>query len=167
MTKTANLATKGGDFLALTDADWTGSFDLKFFAAVRMVRLAWPHLKAARGGIVNIAGVAGRAGDAESAAGGALNAPLADRGVADGVRVNAINPGTIETDRYKARLERYQAAHKVSADEAAAGMRANEGVARFGKPEEVGALVAMIASRPLDFLHGAVIDFDGGRTRGL
>jgi 3-oxoacyl-[acyl-carrier protein] reductase len=167
-------ATKGGDFLSLTDADWTDSFDLKFFAAVRMARLAWPHLKAARGGIINIAGVAGRTGAAESAAVGAVNAALAlvtkalaDRGVADGIRVNAVNPGTIETDRYTARIERYRSAHNVSAEQAAAAMRADEKVARFGKPEEVGALVAMIASRPLDFLHGAIIDFDGGKTRGL
>ena len=167
-------ATKGGDFLNLTDADWTDSFGLKFFTTVRMSRVAWPHLKAARGGIVNIAGVAGRTGASDFIAVGAVNAALAlvtkalaDRGVADGVRVNAINPGTIATDRLTARLERLSAAHKVSKDEALKMLVADERVERVGKPEEVGALVAMIASRPLDFLQGAVIDFDGGKTRGL
>jgi NAD(P)-dependent dehydrogenase (short-subunit alcohol dehydrogenase family) len=167
-------ATKGGDFLTLSDADWTDSFDLKFFAYVRMARVAWPHLKASRGGIINIAGVAGRTGAADFAAVGTVNAALAlltkalaDRGVADGVRVNAINPGTIATDRLTVRLERASAAHKVSKDEALKMLLADERVERVGQPEEVGALVATIAGRPLDFLQGAVIDFDGGKTRGV
>src|SRR5512146_745863 len=40
-------ATKRGDFLALTDADWQDGFALKFFAHMRLVRVAWPLLKAA------------------------------------------------------------------------------------------------------------------------
>jgi 3-oxoacyl-[acyl-carrier protein] reductase len=37
-------ATKRGDFLTLTDADWVGGFALKLFSAVRCCRAAWPHL---------------------------------------------------------------------------------------------------------------------------
>jgi 3-oxoacyl-[acyl-carrier protein] reductase len=167
-------ATKGGSILTLSDADWRDSFDLKFFATMRLSRLAWPHLKKSHGGIVNIAGVQARVGASDFIAVGAVNAALllatkalADLGVADGVRVNAINPGTIETGRLTARVGRYVAAHKVTPEEAKEALRKDERVARFGKPEEVGALIATIASRPLEFLHGAIIEFDGGKTRAL
>jgi 3-oxoacyl-[acyl-carrier protein] reductase len=167
-------ATKGGNILNLTDVDWRDGFELKFFTYVRLARLAWPHLKAARGGIVNIVGVQARIGASDFVAVGAVNAALllatksmADLGVTDGVRVNAINPGTIETGRLKARIDRYVAANKVTPEQAYEALRAEERVARFGKPEEVGALVAMIASQPMDFLQGAIIEFDGGKTRAL
>jgi 3-oxoacyl-[acyl-carrier protein] reductase len=167
-------ATKGGSILSLTDDDWRDGFELKFFTYMRMSRLAWPHLKAARGGIVNIVGVQARTGASDFIAVGAVNAALllatksmADLGVADGVRVNAINPGTIETGRLKARIDRYVAANKVTPEQAYEALRNEERVARFGKPEEVGALVATIAGRPLEFLQGAIIEFDGGKTRAL
>src|SRR3546814_16156712 len=78
---------------------------------MRCCRAAWPHLVASGGAIVNIAGVGGRTGSAEFAIGGSVNAAvlnltkaLADRGVADGVRVNAINPGSIATERLHTRI---------------------------------------------------------------
>jgi len=167
-------ATRRGDFLKLTDADWSDSFSLKFFGAVRMARLAWPHLMRTKGAIVNIAGVAGRYGDADFGPVGSVNAALglltkvlADRGVTDGVRVNAINPGTIETDRTEARLKRYMDDHKVSREQAIKAILADQRVARFGRPEEIASLVVMMASGRVDYLHGAVVDLDGGQMRGV
>ena len=99
-------ATQRGDFLALGDDAWTDGYALKLFGAVRLTRAAWPHLKAASGAVVNIAGVGGRVASADFTIGGSVNAALmnltkalADRGVAEGVRVNCINPGSIRTDR--------------------------------------------------------------------
>src|SRR5207244_5988055 len=98
-------ATKRGDFLALDDADWDEGFRLKFFGAMRCCRAAWPHLQTSQGNIVNIVGIGGRTGTAEFTIGGTVNAALlnltkalADSGSADGVRVNATNPGTIATE---------------------------------------------------------------------
>lgn len=167
-------ATKGGSFLTLSDADWTDSFGLKFFTAIRMSKLAWPHLKAARGGIVHIAGIAGRTGATGFDAVGTVNAALAlftkaqaDRGVIDGVRVNTIHPGTIDTGRLTARLDRMMAANKVSKEEALKQLLADEKTERVGRPEEIAALVAMIASNKVEFMQGAIIDVDGGKNRGL
>lgn len=167
-------AAKRGDFLALTDEDWIDGYALKFFGAVRMTRAAWPLLQAARGAVVTIAGNGGRTGDREFAIGGSINAALglltkalADRGVADGVRVNAINPGIVETDRYRARLQRLAAESGGSEAEAMERMRTLHRVARFGRPEEVADLVAMMASDRVAHLHGAVVDLDGGETRTL
>src|ERR1700680_2198891 len=53
-------ATKRGDFLDLTDADWEDGYALKFFAHVRLTRAAWPLLKERRGSIRAIGGTRGR-----------------------------------------------------------------------------------------------------------
>ena len=106
-------ATKRGDFLQLTDDDWSDGFALKLHGAVRLTRAAWPHLTIRRGSVVIIAGVGGRTPGADFAIGGAVNGAmlsftkaLADVGVRDGVQVNAINPGFVRTDRFTARLNR-------------------------------------------------------------
>lgn len=167
-------ATKRGDFLALSEKDWADGFGLKFFAAVRLCRAAWPHLVASRGSVVNIAGVGGRTGSAEFTIGGAVNAAvmnltkcLADRGVLDGVRVNAINPGSIRTDRLAARIRTLAAETQVNDDEAEMKMTARMGIARFGQPEEVADAVAFLASDRAGYIQGAVLNIDGGLTRTL
>jgi NAD(P)-dependent dehydrogenase (short-subunit alcohol dehydrogenase family) len=167
-------ATVRGDFLKLTDADWQDGFALKFFGAMRLSRASWSHLKSTKGAIVNIVGVGGRTGSAEFAIGGAVNAALlnltkvlADRGIADGVRVNAINPGAIMTDRLRVRLERLAAERGLSPDDAAAEMARVLQIERFGKTDEIAAAVAFLASSVSAFTQGAVIDIDGGQTRTL
>jgi NAD(P)-dependent dehydrogenase (short-subunit alcohol dehydrogenase family) len=166
--------TKRGDFFALDEADWREGFVLKFLGYVRLTRAAWPLLKRARGNVVNIIGIGGRTPGAEFAIGGSVNAGLlaftktmAEIGIKDGVRVNAINPGAIETDRLKTRLERYAAAKSVSHEEARRLMPLEAGVERFGRVEEIADAVAFLASPRADYLQGAVIDIDGGATRTL
>src|SRR4051812_37229804 len=106
--------------------------------------------------------------------GGSVNAAmlnltkcLADRGVRDGVRVNAINPGSIKTDRLAGRVRKLAGEKGVGEDEAARGMTARMGVARFGEPSEVADVVAFLASERAAYLQGAVLDVDGGLTRTL
>lgn len=167
-------ATKRGDFLTLADADWDAGFALKFHGAVRLCRSAWPHLVKAGGSIVNIAGVGGRTASADFALGGSVNAALAlltkalaDRGVADGVRVNAIHPGSIRTDRLTTRIRALAAEEGVDEAEAARRMADRQRVSRFGEPREIADVVAFLASDEASYLNGAVIDVDGGMTRGL
>jgi 3-oxoacyl-[acyl-carrier protein] reductase len=167
-------STKRGDFLTLSEEDWADGFGLKFFGAMRLSRAAWPHLMATSGSIVNIIGIGGRTGQAEFAVGGAVNAALmnltkvlADRGVKDGVRVNAINPGGIATDRLQTRLKAFAAEHEVTLPEAERQMARALGVARFGQPEEIARLVAFLASPQAAFCQGSIVDADGGQTRTL
>ncbi len=166
--------TRRGDVFALGEADWQEGFALKFFGYVRMTRAAWPLLKSARGTVINIIGIGGRTPGAEFAIGGSVNAGLlaftktmAEIGIRDGVRVNAINPGAIETDRLLARLDRHAEEKGIALDEARSMLAREMGVERFGRAEEIGDAVAFLASARAHYLQGALIDIDGGATRTL
>ena len=167
-------ATVRGDFLTLPDTDWADGFALKFFGAMRCCRAAWPHLRAAQGSIVNIVGIGGRTGSAEFTIGGSVNAALlnltkalADRGVTDGVRVNAINPGSIATQRLQTRIRAFAAEHQVDETTAAERMAQAARVARFGEPDEIARAVAFLASPQTSYCQGVILDIDGGQTRTL
>jgi 3-oxoacyl-[acyl-carrier protein] reductase len=157
-------ATRRGDFETLTEEDWQDGFALKFFGAVRLTRAAWPHLKQTGGSVVNIAGIGGRTPGPEFTIGGSVNAALlsftkamADVGIRDAVQVNAINPGTVRTERFARRLGDRPEQDYVRA--------AN--VTRIGEPEDIAALVAFLVGPEGRFLQGALIDMDGGQTKTL
>jgi NAD(P)-dependent dehydrogenase (short-subunit alcohol dehydrogenase family) len=163
-------ATKRADFFTLTEDDWQDGFALKFHGYVRTTRAAWPHLREAHGCIVNIVGI----GLAEFTIGGSVNVALlnftkamADIGVKDGVRVNAINPGLIETERFGRNIERVSREHGFDREQAIAYLLSSHGTTRVGRPEEIGWLTAYLASDKADFIQGCVIDIDGGATRSL
>lgn len=167
-------ATKRGDFFALTDEDWADGFALKFFGAMRLCRAAWAHLKNSGGSIVNISGVGGRVANADFTIGGSVNAAvlnfskaLADRGVIDGVRVNAINPGSIATDRLMARAKTHAAEHNVDLQTALSQMAQTLRIKRFGEPVEVARAVAFLLSPANAYCQGMIMDVDGGQVRAL
>ena len=167
-------ATKRADFFTLSEDDWMDGFALKFHGYVRATRAAWPHLRASKGCIVNIVGVGSRTGSAEFTIGGSVNVALlnftkamADIGVHEGVRVNAINPGLIETERFGRNIERVSREHGFDREQAIEFLLKWHGTTRVGRPEEIGWLTAYLASTRADFIQGCVIDIAGGATRAL
>ncbi|HEX3996152.1 MAG TPA: SDR family oxidoreductase, partial [Acetobacteraceae bacterium] len=84
-----------------------------------------------------------------------------------GVRVNAVNPGLIETDRFTRNVERVMRERGFTRDEALTFLVSSHRTTRVGRPEEIGAMVAYLASSKADFVQGAIIDVDGGATRSL
>jgi 3-oxoacyl-[acyl-carrier protein] reductase len=167
-------ATKRGDFLRLSDDDWSDGFALKLHGAVRLSRAAWPHLKGRHGSIVNIAGVGGRTPGADFTIGGSVNGALlsftkalADVGLRDGVQVNAINPGHIRTDRFQARLRQRVLESGESIEQAEARIVAEAGSIRLGEPDDIACLASFVVSPEARYLQGALIDADGGQTKTL
>src|SRR6266550_6605453 len=162
-------ATKRGDFLTLTDADWEDGYALKFFAHVRLARAAWPLLKERRGALVAIGGTSGRKPEKRFTIGSSVNAAvaaftkcLADLGKEDGVRVNCIHPSLVETERQWRRIR----AEVERTGEPEAKIRAQfcreTGIIRYGKVEDVADFVTFIVSSRATWLHGATLDLDGG-----
>jgi NAD(P)-dependent dehydrogenase (short-subunit alcohol dehydrogenase family) len=92
---------------------------------------------------------------------------MADIGISQGVRVNAINPGLIETDRFTCNVERVMRDRGISRGDALTFLVSSHGTTRVGKAEEIGAMVAYLASSRADFIQGSIIDIDGGATRSL
>lgn len=165
-------ATRRGEFKELTDEDWADSFALKFFGAVRITRAAWPQLQYNKGSVVFISGAGGRTPGAEFAAGGSVNAgllsltkALAETGIRDGVQVNCINPGTVRTDRLKGRLASVMKEQGIDLATAEHRFVEKSGVTRIGEPEDIAALVAFVVGPEGRFLHGSLIDMDGGATK--
>ncbi len=167
-------ATKRGEFLELTDEDWADGYALKLHGAVRLARAAWPELRQRSGSIVNIAGTGGKTPGAEFTIGGSVNAAvlsftkaLADVGVRDGVQVNAVNPGTVRTDRFEKRMDALAAAQGLARTAAEPAFVTQQRVTRVGEPEDIAGLVAFLVGPEGRFLHGALIDMDGGATKSL
>lgn len=167
-------ATKRGDFLTLTDEDFLDGFALKFHGAVRMTRHAWPHLARSKGKLVNIIGIGSRTPAMDFTIGGSVNSAIvnftkamADRGLKDGVRVNAVNPGHIVTDRLRRRVEALAKAEGISYAAAEDKSRHEHGIQRFGSSEEIAHLVAFLCSDRATYIHGATLDIDGGATKGI
>lgn len=167
-------ATKRGEFIDLTDEDWADGYALKLFGAVRLSRLAWPELKKNGGSVINIAGVGGRTPGPQFTIGGSVNAALlsftkalADVGVRDGVQVNAINPGSVRTDRLARRFTEEAAKEGVDVETVARNFIRTAHIRRIGEPHDIAALVGFILSPAGSLLQGALIDMDGGQTKTL
>ena len=79
---------------------------------MRLSRASWNHLMQSRGSIINIIGIGGTV----NAALMNLTKVLADRGIKDGVRVNAINPGSIATERLQTRIKVFAAGQSINID---------------------------------------------------
>jgi 3-oxoacyl-[acyl-carrier protein] reductase len=158
-----------GEFLKLTEEEWQSAFALKFFGYVRMTRAAWPLLKASRGSLVNIVGVSAYTPDADYTIAASSNAGLlaftksvAALGQQDGVRVNAVNPGQIETDRLAGVLKNMG----MPEEQARTELLKRLGMTRFGTPQDIARMVAFVVSPYADYVQGTMFNIDGGRTRG-
>lgn len=71
---------------------------------------------------------------------------MAELGQRDGVRVNAVNPGRIRTDRLSSNIARMAELHGVSEELATRQLLAECGIERFGTPEEIATVVTFLAS---------------------
>jgi 3-oxoacyl-[acyl-carrier protein] reductase len=162
-------ATKRGDFLELTDADWEDGYALKFFGHMRLARAAWPLLKERHGSLISIGGTGARKPTAQFTIGSSVNSAvaaftkcLADRGKTEGVQVNCIHPSVVETDRTRRRIKAEVERSGKSEEKVREEISREFNTIRFGTVEDVGNLVTFIVSSRGTWLQGATIDLDGG-----
>ncbi|WP_029909177.1 SDR family oxidoreductase [Caulobacter sp. UNC358MFTsu5.1] len=155
-----------GTILDCDEAAWAFSTDLNVTAQYRMIRAFLPAMLAAGGGsIVNMSSVASSIkgvpnrfayGATKAAVIGLTKAVAADF-VGQGVRCNAICPGTVETPSLNQRL-----ADTGDYEAARAAFTARQPMGRLGKPEELAQLALYLASDESAFTTGQIHIIDGG-----
>ncbi len=154
--------------------EWDRTFDLLMRSVAMGIRYAAPHMKGRKGAsIVNVSSVAavgpGYSPTAYAVAkAGVLHlTKCAATDLAQyGIRVNAIQPGFINTNIFTASLE-IPSEMKATANAAIAQMSSNaQPVARGGQPRDIAEAVAFLASDAAGFMTGASMLVDGGITLG-
>jgi len=162
-----------GDFLALEDAAWEEIFQAKYFGYMRTMRAVIPQMVSqARGCIVNISGRGGhQPSSASHLPGSSANAAvnLLTKGLANiygdkGLRINAVAPGPIASQRF----DRLAAANDTIAHDAPrASAKPATTVAGLGQPHDIASIVAFLVSDHAAHLNGLVVQADGGSTLTL
>jgi 3-oxoacyl-[acyl-carrier protein] reductase len=160
---------KGAGSVDTTDAEWQAAFDQTLFPAVRSSRLAVPLMRKRGGGsILMMASIWGRESggrmtyNAVKAAEISLAKAMAQQLAKDNIRVNSVAPGSIRFPggSWDRRVQE-------APEEMAAFVRSELPFGRFGRPEEVGAVVAFLASPRASWISGASVTVDGCQSRSL
>jgi 3-oxoacyl-[acyl-carrier protein] reductase len=168
-------SSPGGLLENLTEDEWMGSLNLKFMGYVRSCRAVLSHMvKRGAGSIVLVVGNDGLKPSYWEMTAGAANAAdlnfassLAEQYGPKGIRVNTVNPGPVDTDRWDG-LEKAFARDKGVDQETAHELAVSSiPLGRICTPQEVAALVAFVASPRASFLNGAHIPIDGGQRKAL
>ena len=160
---------RGGDLLATTDADWQEAFDQTLFPAIRASRLVVPSMRLRGGGvIVIISSIFGReAGgrmtyNAVKAAEISLGKSLAQQLAKDHIRVNSVSPGSISFPGGS-----WHKRQQTDPEGIARFIAAELPFGRFGRAEEVGDVVAFLASSKASWVSGTSVVVDGCQSRAF
>jgi NAD(P)-dependent dehydrogenase (short-subunit alcohol dehydrogenase family) len=157
-----------GEFESVSDDLWQADLDLKLFAAIRLSRLAIPHMKKQGGGrIVNITTIGAKQPRARSmpttvtrAAGLALTKALSKEYAPHNILVNTVSIGLIRAGQHERKAE----TAGVPVEKIYADMGKDIPLGRVGRAEEVASVIAFLASGAASYVTGTSINLDGGAS---
>lgn len=157
-------------FEKFDDAAWQNAFDLNLMSVVRASRLALPYLKKSDGGrIINLISVSVKSVLAGSVLSTSMRMGvvgiakmMADEFGPYNITVNNVAPGSTKTDRIMKTVP-----PGIDPEVALKKRAENIPLRRLGKPEELAAVVAFLASEHAGYITGATIPVDGGASRAI
>ena len=161
-----------GRILTVEDDSWQRAFELLLLGPMRLARLALPRMAAQGfGRVVFVTSTAVRQPQPDLATSVVLRSAvtaaaklLSREFAAEGVTVNCVAPGPTATERRREILEARARATEAAFADLDAADAATVPAGRAGRPEEIGAAVAFLASAAAGYINGTVLTVDGGRT---
>jgi NAD(P)-dependent dehydrogenase (short-subunit alcohol dehydrogenase family) len=157
-----------GEFEAVTDAIWQADLELKLFGAIRLARLAIPHMKRQGGGrIINITNIGAKQPRARSmpttvtrAAGLAFTKALSKEYAQDNILVNTVSIGLVRAGQHETKA----AKAGVPLEEHYRNLAKDIPLGRVGRAEEVANVIAFLASGAASYVTGTSVNLDGGAS---
>jgi NAD(P)-dependent dehydrogenase (short-subunit alcohol dehydrogenase family) len=168
-------SSPGGLLEELTEEDWMSSLNLKFMGYVRAVRAVIPHMRErGEGAIVLVVGKDGLKPSYWEMTAGVANAAdinfassVAEQYGRYGVRINTVNPGPVNTDRWDGLEKAFARDKKVDQHRAHELAVSSIPLNRICEPQEVASLVTFLVSPRAYFINGAHIPIDGAQRKAL
>ena len=163
-----------GMFDTLSDADWRDAVELNLLSAIRLTRLALPHMRARHWGRI-ITGTSSSVkqplptlmlSNSVRSATTAWSKTLADQVAADGITVNTLAPGRIRTQRIRQLDADTASRSNRTPEQVEADSRKTIPLGRYGEPAEFAAAAAFLASEQAAYITGVTLLVDGGQFRG-
>lgn len=168
-------SSPGGLLEELTEDDWFASLNLKLMGYIRSCRAVLPHMRRqGSGSVVLVVGNDGLKPSYWETTAGVANAgdlnfasSMAEQYGRHGVRVNTVNPGPVNTDRWDGLEKAFARDKGVSQERAHELATMSIPVGRICEPEEVAALTVFLASPAAGFVNGAHVPIDGAQRKAI
>jgi 3-oxoacyl-[acyl-carrier protein] reductase len=163
-----------GMFDSLTDEDWQAAFDLNLMSAIRLTRLCLPAMRQQHWGRVITSTSSSvkqplptlMLSNAVRSATTAWSKTLSDQVAQDGITVNCLAPGRINTERIRQIDTDLAERQGRSFEEVTNASKSGIPMRRYGEPHEFGAAAAFLASEQAGYITGVTLLVDGGQFRG-
>lgn len=168
-------SSPGGLLEELTDEQWMSSLSLKFMGYVRSCGVLLPHMRErGTGSVVLVVGNDGLKSSYWELTAGVANAAdinfagaIAEQYGRHGVRVNTVNPGPVNTDRWDGLEKRFAMDRGVEQSEARRIVLGTLPLGRICEPEEIASVVVFLASPQASYVNGTHVVIDGAQMKGL
>ncbi len=164
-----------GKISAMTDQDWERGFELTMMSMIRMTRAVLPFMEQQKWGrVISIVSLSAKQPIDDLMISSTLRPGilgltkiLANQYGRHGITVNSVCPGYILTQRQQELGAARSKEKNISMEEYLKESSQNIPVGRLGRPEELGDVIAFLASERASFINGANILVDGGQAKGI